>query len=515
MTQPDPIIHAVAELLTDARAATTDQDAAAVLDGARRRLTGPLRVALAGKVKAGKSTLLNALVGEELAPTDAGECTSIITWYLEGPLPQVVLHPHDGPPVPSTFVRTDGALQIDLGGRTAAELARIEVHWPSSRLRDLTLIDTPGTESLSAELSARTLRLLTPDESRPPEVDAVLYLLRHAHASDARFLEAFHDDELAAGTPLNTIGVLSRADEIGSCRVDALDVAARVARRYQNESRFRRLCPVVVPVAGLLAHAGGTLRESEFRSLSAIAGAGDAEIAELLLTADRFATRESPVGIEPATRARLLDRLGLFGVRLVVDLLRGGTVDSASDLAAALTRASGLETLRAVLTRQFTQRSRILQARSALLTLDAVLHAGGCREEHRWQARAEEIRSSAHAFEEIRLLDQLRTQGYALPDERTVEMERLLGGTGHDPAGRLGLPADAQPDAVRRTAVEALLRWQAIAEHPLTGRPGAARRPRGQPQRRGHPRRTPGRGRDRLTRWRLRRSPGSTRDFPP
>ncbi len=36
------------------------------------RLGEPLRVAIAGKVKAGKSTLLNALVGDELAPTDAG-----------------------------------------------------------------------------------------------------------------------------------------------------------------------------------------------------------------------------------------------------------------------------------------------------------------------------------------------------------------------------------------------------------------------------------------------------------
>ena len=36
-----------------------------------RLVRGPLRLAIAGKVKAGKSTLLNAILGDELAPSDA------------------------------------------------------------------------------------------------------------------------------------------------------------------------------------------------------------------------------------------------------------------------------------------------------------------------------------------------------------------------------------------------------------------------------------------------------------
>src|SRR5690606_31682359 len=57
-----------------------------------RRLDEPLRVAVAGRIKAGKSTLLNALIGEQLAPTDAGECTRIVTWYRDGHTYRVTAH---------------------------------------------------------------------------------------------------------------------------------------------------------------------------------------------------------------------------------------------------------------------------------------------------------------------------------------------------------------------------------------------------------------------------------------
>ena len=130
---------------------------------------------------------------------------------------------------------------------------------------------------------------------RVPVADAVLYLLRHTHSADLRFLESFHDDEVAEGTPVNTVGVLSRADEIGCARLDAMEVAERVARRYETDSRLHRLCPVVVPVNGLLGHAAATLREDEYAALAAVARAPQELIGDLLLTADRFAIgREQP-----------------------------------------------------------------------------------------------------------------------------------------------------------------------------------------------------------------------------
>ena len=53
------------------------------LDRIGRRLNQPIRIALAGTLKAGKSTLVNALVGENIAPTDATEATRIVTWFRQ------------------------------------------------------------------------------------------------------------------------------------------------------------------------------------------------------------------------------------------------------------------------------------------------------------------------------------------------------------------------------------------------------------------------------------------------
>jgi hypothetical protein len=468
----DELSTSILALIDQARSKARTPEAKNQLDAISERLTGPLRLAIAGKVKAGKSTLLNALLGEELAPTDAGECTKIVTWYYQSDRPHATLFPLDGEPRERPYSREGGALQVDLGGLEPAEVDHLEVGWPTSRLRDLTILDTPGIASISADVSARTQRVLAADDGRVPVADAILYLLRHTHSSDIRFLEAFHDDELAHGTPMNAVGVLSRADEIGSCRLDSMEVAGRVAQRYEAEPRLHRLCPVIVPVNGLLGHTATTLREAEFAILAAIARASAEEVSELLLTADRFAGSPSSLPVTELEREHLLERLGLYGVRLSVELIRSGTASTSSELCAELAERSGLNRLRALLGRQFEARSRVLKSYSAVAALADLLRSDDFDDAAELQARVEEITAGAHEFQEIRLLSDLRSGGIPLKPERHQQLDRLLGGSGHDPASRLGLLPEASAGEVRQAAIAALSSWQSFAEHPLTSRSG-------------------------------------------
>ncbi|MFE4462168.1 dynamin family protein, partial [Nocardia tengchongensis] len=168
------------------------------LDECARRLDEPLRVALAGQLKAGKSTLLNALVGQDIAPTDATECTRLVTWYRNGTAPRVTAYSADGARADVVVRRGRGAeglpgahgLTFDLSALrwnspTPREVDQLAVEWPSAELAQTTIIDTPGISSLSREVSARTSRLLTPGGPGPalPPADAVLYLLRRLDAA--------------------------------------------------------------------------------------------------------------------------------------------------------------------------------------------------------------------------------------------------------------------------------------------------------------------------------------------
>lgn len=431
--------------------------------GISDRLDGPLRVAIAGRVKAGKSTLLNALVGERLAPTDAGECTKIVTRYGYGDQYGVTADLRSGGDRTLAFTRGESALAIDLGGLGEADIRRLTVRWPSATLRTTMLIDTPGLASLNAENSRRTIDFIQGDDGSAGDVDAVIYLMRHTHREDLRFLDAFMDRGVSSSSAVNAIGVLSRADEIGAGRRDAMESAARIAARYATDRDLGRLVSGVLPLAGLLAETGLTLVEDEAAALRAVAGIDPATLERMLLSAQTFVDAEVE-GLSVEQRRRLLDRLGVFGVRVAVDLIQNQGLRTAADLGPRLVDVSGLAALKQRIADQFGPRARVLQARSALVSLRSVareLEASAPEQARRIAYESERIEASAAEFARIRAAHLISAGLVELRDDEQADLTRLLLGTTATQA--LGVSSDA----VHRAALDGVARWRTRAEDPF------------------------------------------------
>jgi len=147
---------------------------------AARARAGRFVVLLIGNFSSGKSTLLNALLGQPVLPVKVNPCTAILTELVHGQEPSVQVVFRDERPAetlsPQAFLdryqlRTASAQEAgaEVTDRFGA-IDRAIVRWPLPLLRDgVVLLDTPGLDDDDAR-TQRTLRSL-------PEADAVIFVL--------------------------------------------------------------------------------------------------------------------------------------------------------------------------------------------------------------------------------------------------------------------------------------------------------------------------------------------------
>ena len=436
-----------------------DSETSGRIDALRKRADEPLRVALVGTVKAGKSTLVNALLGEQLAPTDARECTRIVTWYRHGNAPSVrARHATEGE-VQIPTLRQAGRLELDLGHLDANEIEWLDVTWPAAPLEEFTLIDTPGMASVSTEVGERTVEFVAP-EGGVTVADAFVYLLRSLHAHDVEFLRTL-GDRSGGETSIGSIAVLSRADELGAGRLNAMAVANKAVDRLRDDPTLEAACETVVPVAGLLALAGQSLRQSEFANLKMVAALPPDRLAALMVSTERFISVEADDLPSPRERTELVHRLGVFGIRLALAVIQMGVTD-ATTLANELVRHSGLDELKRVIDVHCRRRHPQLKAHAVLLGLQQLFADHPVPEAVQLAETVDELLADPHPFQEMKLLGRVSSSRITLRSDDRAEMERLLGGSGTTAAERLGVEDD-----LRQHALAALWKWRDYAANPL------------------------------------------------
>lgn len=440
----------------------------------RARLEEPLRVAIAGRLKAGKSTLVNALIGRRVAPTEVGECTRVVTQFRYGTADRVDVVRRDGHRV-SLPLDEAGMIPQRLGVATR-EVAFVDVTLTTDNLRALTVIDTPGLASTNRAVSAGAQRFLLGDTTAPLDEDldadsvgaisgaeAIAYVFTQSiRGDDLAALEAFRTvSARLAGNPINSVGLFNKVDKLVDGVADPWPAAGPLAA--QQAAVLRRVVSDVVPVVGLLAETteAGRLTAGDVEALRQLAALPPADKAVLLASVDLFVHRPAPV--PAAQRERLLTLLDLYGIGFSLAQLAARPHLGSGDLVRMLLAASGFPRLRQTLDQTFRWRTDAIKAGWALSTLEGIAGTAGSSRDREVLRDAIERVLQRPEYHRLRLLEvaQLVTTGAVeLPETMEQELTRLA--LSQDPQWILGLPTAGREQLVK-AAVDAATRWRVYA----------------------------------------------------
>ena len=488
-----------------------------------RRLDSPLQLAVAGRIKSGKSTLVNALIGRRVAPTDIGECTRLVTRFQYGTGDRIEVVHTNGTRTTVPFA-ADGGIPADLG-LDLAGISHLEAYLTSGLLADITVIDTPGLGSLDASSVSRTELLLGAAERLPGDksdvtattvaavapmtaaaaagtaaargamedgsdelddvssfavagAEAVVYVFTQSvRSDDAKVLAAFTAATASreAG-PVNALAVLNKADTVLAESVDGSggDVwtAAKIVARAQAVVLRPRVADVL-PVIGLLAETAetGAFTAADAEALRALSGVDPALFGAMVMAADLFTALDAPVDVP--TRVRLLQLLDLYGIEQAVRIIRAEPSVSAGELRRRLLDASGIAEVRRRLGEVFASRADGIKASAALASLSTLADASGDWAERQRVHDAIEVllqRPEAHQLRLLEALTLVTSGSVTMPADLTAEILQLGGSS--RPDEQLGRPDGPRPE-LQALALERAGWWRSFASFGAT--PGQSR----------------------------------------
>jgi GTP-binding protein EngB required for normal cell division len=161
----------------------------------------PLLVAVMGEFNAGKSSFVNALCGENVAPVGVTPTTATINVLRHGARGGRVLY-HDGRAEELDDQQVAPFL-AGLDDAGAAAVRQVEIFVPLDLLRSVEVVDTPGLNSLRREHEAVARGFLT-------DADAIVWLFAVNQAAKATERAALR---LAQAAGKRVLGVLNKADQ--------------------------------------------------------------------------------------------------------------------------------------------------------------------------------------------------------------------------------------------------------------------------------------------------------------
>lgn len=328
-------------------------------------VVSPFTLAVFGRMKTGKSSIINALVGRELAITGVDEATATLNWISYGSKEQsdsVIVHWKDGRVEPIAFSRV-----LEWAGKDPEVLRRVreteflQMFADAETLRNVNIVDTPGTGSVADEHEVVAKQFLSPraaeeseDEGR--KADALLYVFPPvARASDEDSLGTYRQTRMPGSDPYNSIGVLHKWDgmEADDLQAEAESKSKRVAATLSD--MVCEVIPVSAPLALAAKHAPNPFFDS-LLDLTCREPARD-DLLKALKRDNRWDQEEG--------RKRIRESYPMPWVSFVrlIRLLLDRSCQTAAESRSVCLEASGFQRLERALDERFFRRAALIKQR--------------------------------------------------------------------------------------------------------------------------------------------------------
>ncbi|MFO7567184.1 MAG: dynamin family protein [Enhygromyxa sp.] len=294
---------------------------------ARERLARPLTIAIMGEFSAGKSTFVNALLGEAVAPMGVLPTTNTINVFRRGTGRGARVHYRDGSISTVTAEQLDPYLR-NLDDKEADRIRHLEIDRVGERMGDAAVVDTPGLNALD-EYHEQVARAFI------EQADAVVWIFSATQGGTAT--EAGILSELREGGR-KVLGILNKVDtldsdaeqqeladylreQLGEVLVEVMPLSALAALRHRTDGSSSAPDPFAAIDDALERHFLAQARELKadltrrrLREALELARAG------VLATVEQLEARADGEDLSVAL-ARSTTALGKFSEELHEDLL--------------------------------------------------------------------------------------------------------------------------------------------------------------------------------------------------
>lgn len=332
------------------------------LEEAVEGIVQPFSVAIFGRMKTGKSSILNALLGHPLTITGVNEATATINHISYGTgekLNSFRVHWNDEAPetLPLSALKEKWTGTSDEVLKTISRTAYLELYSDAPLLHSVHIIDTPGTGSVATEHEEIAQQFIGGQET-----DALIYVFSPVgRETDEQDLRTFRDGCLPSSSPYNSVALLHKWDALYWDNGGNMDEVIGKAKRL--ESVMNGLVACVLPVSAPLAFIAKRAEPGFWEKCCNLVS-GFAE--ETLLI--RALSREEKWNREPMQAALYQTAHSSYDMpwasfRIMLRHLYRMEERSPETCAASLSKLSGFSQLEKMLDRQFFMNAGLIKQR--------------------------------------------------------------------------------------------------------------------------------------------------------